>query len=103
MSGVTLYYLTSPYLISPHPEVTRLVEELTRDRSPATKVARLRAEEAESFWSGSWSSFSGEPGSEETLYILENWTKWTLRLEGDEEDTLVKPQSFVKLQAKVKC
>ena len=99
VSGVTLYYLASPYLVSPHPEVTRLVEEHISERSPASKVARLRAEEAESFWS----SLSGDSGQQETLYVLENWTKWTLRLrnERDEEQTLVKPQSFAKLQTKV--
>ena len=99
VSGVTLYYLASPYLVSPHPEVTHMVEEHIRERSPAFKVAKLRAEEAESFWS----SLSGDSGQQETLYVLENWTKWTLRLshEKGDQETLVMPQSFVKLQAKV--
>lgn len=98
VSGVTLYYLASPYLVSPHPEVTRMVEEHIRERSPASKVAKLREEEAKGFWS----TLSGDSGEQETLYVLENWTKWTLRLrhEGGEE-TLVMPQSFAKLQAKV--
>ena len=41
VSGVTLYYLASPYLVSPHPEVTRMVEEHIRERSPASKVSIL--------------------------------------------------------------
>ena len=63
------------------------------------QVAKLRAEEAESFWS----SLSGDSGQQETLYIIENWTKWTLRLshEKGDQETLVMPQSFAKLQAKV--
>ena len=39
VSGVTLYYLASPYIVSPHPEVTSMVEEHIRERSPASKVA----------------------------------------------------------------
>ena len=38
VSGVTLYYLASPYIVSPHPEVTSMVEEHIRERSPASKV-----------------------------------------------------------------
>ena len=51
-----------------------------------------------SFWS--WAGEESEPAP---VFVVENWTKWTLTLTHvqDQSETTVKPQTYAKLDKKV--
>merc|ERR1712154_101902 len=74
---VTLYYLSSPFIIKPHPRVTENITQVTSTRPPSSSF---------SLW------------TDESL-VIENWTKWRLYLrhEGGGERSVVYPQSFLSL------
>ena len=65
-------------------------------RSPAIAAAVAKSRSDSSFW-----SWSEDPS---LVFILENWTKWTLRLvpENRRDGVIqVKPQSYVTLDNQV--
>ena len=84
--------------------IVRLGESFTFDfrseyigaRSPAIAAAVAKSRSDSSFW-----SWSDDPSP---VFILENWTKWTLRLvpENRRDGVIqVKPQSYVTLDNQV--
>ena len=79
------------YLLCRHNYIT--------EKSPGAALARTRSEPEPSFW-----SWTGEEPESAPVFVVENWTKWTLTLRHvqDQSVTTVKPQTYAKVDIKVR-
>ena len=73
--------------------------EYISEKSPGAALAKTRSEPESSFWS--WAGEEQEPAP---VFVIENWTKWTLTLTHvqDQTVTTVKPQTYAKVDKKVR-